>query len=175
MSSIIQSKKKSCRILVDDQQQVARKYRHFKVFLEHNRECLQLISALESRYYRGEGFDLTEIKALLDRLKTETAALVESLNELSNGRHPELAQLPELLLAEAITRAEPKREPLQGPFTVPLRGLLSQSPPAVGSIGASLTPRRRASSRRSAGRGSSRPPANAASMRCRMRRSCQRL
>ena len=67
MASIIKSNKKSCRLLVDDEQSVVQKYRHFKVFLDHNRECLQLISALESRYYRGEGFDRAEIKALLDR------------------------------------------------------------------------------------------------------------
>jgi hypothetical protein len=48
MSSIIRSKKKSCRLLVDDQQQVVQKYNHFKKFLEHNRESLQLI-ALSAR------------------------------------------------------------------------------------------------------------------------------
>ena len=139
MASIIKSNKKSCRLLVDDQQSVVQKYRHFKAFLEHNRECLQLISALESRYYRGEGFDRAEIKDLLDRLKTETTALVESLNNLSNGRHPELAPLPDSILAEAIKRIEPIPERLQIPFTVPLQGLSSQSSPVVGSKAANLS------------------------------------
>ena len=139
MASIIKSSKKSCRLLVDDEQSVVQKYRHFKAFLEHNQECLQLISALESRYYRGEGFDRGEIKNLLDRLKTETTALVESLNNLSSGRHPELAPLPDSILAEAIKRIEPIPERLQIPFTVPLQGLSSQSSPVVGSKAANLS------------------------------------
>ena len=139
MASIIKTSKKSCRLLVDDEQSVVQKYRHFKAFLEHNQECLQLISALESRYYRGEGIDRGEIKNLLDRLKTETTALVESLNNLSNGRHPELAPLPDSILAEAIKRIEPIPERLQIPFTVPLQGLSSQSSPVVGSKAANLS------------------------------------
>jgi pyruvate,water dikinase len=125
--------------LVDNQQQVAQKYQHFRIFLEHNRECLELISALERRYYQGEGFDRAEIKALLDRLKTETTSLVESLNKLSNGRYPELTLLPDSILSEAIKRIEPKHEQLQVPFTVPLQGLSSQSSPAVGSKAANLS------------------------------------
>lgn len=139
MASIIKSSKKSCRILVDDQQQVTQKYQHFRTFLEHNRECLQLISALESRYYRGEGFDRSEIKDLLGRLKTETTALVEALNKLSNGRYPELTVLPDSIISEAIKRIEPKQEPLPVPFTVQLRGQLSQSAPVVGSKAANLS------------------------------------
>jgi pyruvate,water dikinase len=139
VASIIKSSKKSCRILVDNQQQVARKYQHFRVFLDHNRECLQLISALESRYYRAEDFDRAEIKDLLDRLKTETTALVESLNQLSNGIYPEFAALSDSILAEAIRRIEPKPERLQIAFTVPLQELSSQSPPVVGSKAANLS------------------------------------
>jgi pyruvate,water dikinase len=139
MASIIKSSRKSCRILVDNQQQAAQKYQHFRIFLEHNRECLQLISALESRYYRGEGFDRAEIKDLLGRLISETTALVESLNNLSNGRHPELAPLPDSILAEAIKRIEPITEQRQIPFTVPLQGLSSQTSPTVGSKAANLS------------------------------------
>ena len=139
MASLIKSSKKSCRILVDNQQQVAQKYLHFRAFLEHNRECLQLISALESRYYRGEGFDRSEIKDLLGHLKTETTALVEALNKLSNGRYPELTPLPDSIFDEAIKRIEPKQEQLQVPFTVPLQGLSPQSPPVVGSKAANLS------------------------------------
>jgi pyruvate,water dikinase len=139
MASTIKSSKKSCRILVDNQQQASQKYQHFRIFLEHNRECLQLISALESRYYRGEGFSRAEIKDLLGRLISETTALVESLNNLSNGRHPELAPLPDSILAEAIKRIKPMPEQLQTPFTVPLQGLSSQTSPTVGSKAANLS------------------------------------
>lgn len=131
--------KKSCRLLVDDQQQVVHKYRHFKVFLEHNRESLQLISAVESLYYRGEGFNRAEIKDLLNRLKNETAELVEALTKLSGRAYPELTALPASIFAEAHQRIEPKSERLQIPFTVPLHGMVSQSAPAVGSKAANLS------------------------------------
>ena len=139
MSSIIRSKKKSCRLLVDDQQQVVQKYNHFKKFLEHNRESLQLISAVESLYYRGEGFNRAEIKDLLGRLKTETAELIETLTKLSGRAYPELTALPDSIFAEAHKRIEPKSERLQVPFTVPLHGMVSQSAPAVGSKAANLS------------------------------------
>ena len=139
MSSIIRSKKKSCRLLVDDQQQVVRKYNHFKKFLEHNRTSLQLISAVESLYYRGEGFNRAEIKDLLGRLKTETAELIETLTKLSGRAYPELTALPDSIFAEAHKRIEPKSERLQVPFTVPLHGMVSQSAPAVGSKAANLS------------------------------------
>ena len=139
MASIIKSKKKSCRLLVDEQQSVVQKYRHFKAFLNHNRECLQLISYTENLYYRGEGFDRSEVKNLLDRLKGETSALVESLNKLSNGGYPELIALSDLIFAEALEHIEPKPERLQVPLTVPLQGLASQSAPAVGSKAANLS------------------------------------
>jgi pyruvate,water dikinase len=139
MSSIIRFKKKSCRLLVDDQQQVAQKYKHFKGFLEHNRKSLQLISAVESLYYRGEVFSRTEIKDLLDRLKTETAGLIETLAKLSGRPYPELTTLPGSIFAEAHKRMEPKSERLKVPFTVPLHGMASQSAPAVGSKAANLS------------------------------------
>ena len=139
MSSIIRSKKKSCRLLVDDQQHVVQKYKYFKVFLEHNRKSLQLISAMESLYYRGEGFNREEIKDLLGRLKTETAELIEALTKLSGRAYPELTALPDSIFAEAHKRIEAKSERLQVPFTVPLHGMVSQSAPAVGSKAANLS------------------------------------
>jgi hypothetical protein len=105
MSSIIRSKKKSCRLLVDDQQQVVRKYKYFKVFLEHNRKSLQLISAVESLYYRGEGFNRAEIKDLLSRLKTETAELIEAL--LLSGPLILNSPTPDSIFAEAHKRIAP--------------------------------------------------------------------
>ena len=139
MPSIIRSKKKSCLLLVDDQQQVVQKYNHFKKFLEHNRKSLQLISAVESLYYRGEGVNRAEIKDLLGRLKTETAELIKTLTKLSGRAYPELTALPDSIFADARKRIEPKFERLQVPFTVPLHGLASQSAPAVGSKAANLS------------------------------------
>ena len=139
MPSIIRPKKKSCRLLVDDQQQVVQKYNHFKKFLEHNRESLQLISAVESLYYRGEGFNRAEIKNLLGRLKTETTELIEFLVRLSGRDYPELTGLPDSIFAEAHKRIEPKFDRPQLPFTVPLHGMVSQSAPAVGSKAANLS------------------------------------
>ena len=70
MPSLIKPKK-SCRLLVDDQQQVTKKYKHFKELLDHNRECLQFIATILSLYYHGEGFERSNILGLVDRLQSE--------------------------------------------------------------------------------------------------------
>jgi pyruvate,water dikinase len=138
MPSIIKSKK-SCRLLADDQQRVSKKYKHFKSLLAHNGESLQLISTIESLYYRGEGFGRAEINGLLDRLKAESAALIKALDQLSDGAYPELASLPESIFSEIAKGIEPKSEAQQVPFILPLDGEATQSTAAVGSKAANLS------------------------------------
>ena len=58
--------KKECRILADDSSRVARKYRHFKEFLDHNHACLSGIADLENLYHGGAAFEMDQVKNIYD-------------------------------------------------------------------------------------------------------------
>jgi pyruvate,water dikinase len=139
MPSLIRPTKTECRLLADPQQEVARKYRYFRQFLDHNRGCLQLIAALEGLYYRGEGCATVEIRRLLGRLEAETTGLIESLGALSGRDLGELRALCGSIFSASRGLFEPQAGPLPHPNTVPLEGFISQSAAAVGSKAANLS------------------------------------
>lgn len=93
MGSIFElfSKEKSCRRLANVEGKLARKYKHYREFLIHNHEALNIISQMELTYHGGDPFTMASVKRNYDDLIEATRKLINALQTLSDGRYSELS------------------------------------------------------------------------------------
>src|SRR5512139_3659940 len=97
------SRKKTCDLLVNMDGKAVKRYRHFKDFLSHNHEALNLIAELEQTYYAGSSFSMGSVRRTCEKLVQTTRSLVEAVNGISQGKYEKLSTVCEQI-AEALFR-----------------------------------------------------------------------
>lgn len=76
-------KKKSPRLLINVEGEIAEKYDHFMEFLSNNRDALGTIAEIEQLYYGGDPVSMEVVKSRYEELTAATRKLVEALNGVS--------------------------------------------------------------------------------------------
>jgi pyruvate,water dikinase len=97
------SRKKTCDLLVNVDGKAIKRYRHFKDFLTHNHEALNLIAELEQTYYTGSSFSTGQVRRTCDKLMQATRSLIEAVNGISRGQYEKLSTVCDGI-AEAVSR-----------------------------------------------------------------------
>lgn len=87
------SRKKTCDLLVNVEGKVVERYKHFKDFLCHNHDSLNLIAQLEQTYYAGSSFSMGSVKRAYEELMQSTRSLIEAVNGISRGKYRELSKV----------------------------------------------------------------------------------
>ena len=114
------SHKKTCRILADDSSRVARKYRHFKEFLDHNHACLSGIADLENLYHGGAAFEMEPVRSTCDGIILATHDLTRCLNRMTDDRYEALVPPAEKIAADIRRRLGERPDYGSIPFVRPL-------------------------------------------------------
>jgi pyruvate,water dikinase len=131
-------KDKSCHPLVNLEGKIAETYRHYRDFLTHNQDALNLISEFELTYHVGQPFSFAWVKKQSEALMKATRHLVISLDRLSQGRYKDLLSSCDRLEEDILSTlaAEPHRP--SGPLVLPLEALTPESAPQAGTKATNL-------------------------------------
>ena len=97
------SRKKTCDLLVNVDGKAVTRYRHFKDFLTHNHEALNLIAELEQTYYAGRSFSMGSVRRTCEKVMQATQSLIEAVNGISRGKYEKLSTVCEQIDQE-VTR-----------------------------------------------------------------------
>ena len=130
--------KKECRILADDSSRVARKYKHFKEFLDHNHACLSGISDLENLYHGGAAFEMDQVKCTCDGIIQATHDLTQCLIQLAGGRYEALLPAAEKIIAGIQRQLAERPNFASIPFVLPLEEVQRDMVGFTGSKAANL-------------------------------------
>ncbi len=116
-------KKDSCRLLADPKGPAARRYRHYKAFLEHNHRALELLADLEL-IGRGAGLaTLASIRRRTGELLEEVRGLAESLSRLADDRYQALLPVLDEISQTMVSLIEESRQAVEGPLILPFSKL----------------------------------------------------
>jgi pyruvate, water dikinase len=130
------SKKNACTLLVNVEGKVVAKYKHFKDFLCHNHDALNLIAELEQTYYAGSPFSMGSVKSSYEDLMQSTLGLTEALNGISRGKYQELSGVCARINDEIRVIFKPEPFAPAGDLVLPFEAL---SPEMAKSTGGKAT------------------------------------
>jgi pyruvate, water dikinase len=97
---------------------LAAKYRHFQRLLAANNQLLALMTDLEEKRSGDYIFDLQYIRSTVERMRTESEALVDALNGLGGQRYQALSQAARRLFQEVEDILHRRREIPVAPLTL---------------------------------------------------------
>jgi pyruvate,water dikinase len=132
------SHKKTCRILADESSRVARKYKHFKEFLDHNHACLSGIADLENLYHGGAAFEMEPVRSTCDGIIQAAHDLTRCLNQMAEGRYEALLPAVEKITAGIRRRLAERPDYGSIPFVLPLDDVRRDMVGFTGSKAANL-------------------------------------
>ena len=117
---------------------MADKYTNFQRLLAANNAVLTLMADMEEKLSGDFLFDLQYIRAGVSQLAAETAALVESLNNLGDHRHAALVDAFRRIIGEVEDILNRRREIPKAPLTISLDHLNLEMAEMVGGKNANL-------------------------------------
>ncbi len=117
---------------------MAEKYAHFQRLLAANNTVLALMTDMEEKLSGDFLFDLQYIRANVAQLASETATLVESLNNLGDHRYQGLTASFQRIIKEVEEVLEQRREIQKAPLTIPFEQLNLEMADLVGGKNANL-------------------------------------
>ena len=101
-------KKKSPRLLINVEGDIAEKYEYLMEFLSSNREALGAIAEIEQLYYGGNPLSMGAVKSRYVELTAATRKLVEALNGVSGGKYAKLTGVYERIHEEIVRNFSPE-------------------------------------------------------------------
>jgi pyruvate,water dikinase len=117
---------------------LADKYTNFQRLLKANNAVLTLMADMEEKLSGDFLFDLQYIRASVSQLAAETAALVESLNNLGDHRHGALVDAFRRIIGEVEDILNRRREIPKAPLTIPFDHINLEMAEMVGGKNANL-------------------------------------
>jgi len=132
------SRKRTCDLLVNVEGRVVERYKHFKDFLHHNRDSLNLVARLEQTYHSGGPFSMGSVKRAYEELMQSTRSLIEALNGISRGKHPELSAVCDRIDQEVAHIFNPAPSPPAGDLVLPFEAISAHMVRSAGGKAANL-------------------------------------
>ena len=130
--------KKSSRLLINVEGEVAEKYKHFMEFLSGNRDALSSIAEIEQLYYGGDPLSLAVVKSRYEELMAATRKLVEALNGVSEGKYANLSAVCNRIHEEIVRNFAPEPAAPTGELILPLEALTPEKVTLAGSKATNL-------------------------------------
>jgi pyruvate,water dikinase len=118
--------------------ELAEKYGHFQRLLSANNQILALMTDMEEKLSGDYLFDFQYIRSTVDRMRTETEALVEALNGMSGNRYEALTRIAAQILGEVEDILQRRREIPVAPLVIPFQDLDLEMAETAGGKAANL-------------------------------------
>ena len=131
-------KKKSPRLLINVEGDIAEKYEYLMEFLSSNREALGAIAEIEQLYYGGNPLSMGAVKSRYVELTAATRKLVEALNGVSGGKYAKLTGVYERIHEEIVRNFSPEPAAPTGELILPLEALTLEKVTIAGAKATNL-------------------------------------
>ncbi len=118
--------------------ELAEKYGHFQRLLSANNQVLALMTDMEEKLSGDYLFDFQYIRSTVDRMRSETAALVEALNGMSGNRYQALTRIAAHILGEVEDMLQRRREIPVAPLVIFFEDLDAEMAEKAGGKAANL-------------------------------------
>lgn len=116
-------RKRSCRLLLDDDAAIMERFEHFRQFLRGNRDALNAMAELEQTYYGGGPTGTPRILRQAGDIERTVRDIVRHLNALARGRYAALDERLDAIAADIHRTAARPAMTGNAPSVVPLARL----------------------------------------------------